>query len=244
MDEKDMTLFFHSVLINTYAKIRETVKSKSDVIYIEKDSENEIIIRPIRDYPNFLFQISKPIEKGNNLVFSITRAPKNARSNNSEILNSDHKNLERVFNAWIELINKHLGKKPIHPNEDSIDQQYNQEFYDWFEIVEEDADSAPFDIKRQILIEHSLDIGIKALIEAGVKEDDPIINEAHSLKSKVGIYSKKQVIKVGRQLYIMLRKKGGVLTKKVYDIWEKEMIAMGFKELIKFLGNEALKLLP
>ena len=61
MDEKDMTLFFHSVLINTYAKIRETVKSKSDVIYIEKDSENEIIIRPIRDYPNFLFQISKPI---------------------------------------------------------------------------------------------------------------------------------------------------------------------------------------
>jgi hypothetical protein len=42
----------------------------------------------------------------------------------------------------------------------------------------------------------------------------------------------------------MLRKKGGVLTKKVYDIWEKEMIAMGFKELIKFLGNEALKLLP
>tara|TARA_R110002012_G_scaffold119765_1_gene268865 strand:- start:645 stop:869 length:225 start_codon:yes stop_codon:yes gene_type:complete len=72
----------------------------------------------------------------------------------------------------------------------------------------------------------------------------PFFNEAHSLKSKVGIYTKKQVIKVGRQLYIMLRKKGGVLTKKVYDIWEKEMIAMGFKELIKFLGNEALKLLP
>ena len=51
-------------------------------------------------------------------------------------------------------------------------------------------------------------------------------------------------IAVVKDIYIMLRKKGGVLTKKVYDIWEKEMIAMGFKELIKFLGNEALKLLP
>jgi|GEM_PF-3205526 len=243
MNERDMTLYFHSILENKYKRVRDLVNAKSDFLFIAKDSENEIIIKLIHSYPSFIFHISNPVEKGNNLVFNITRAPKNARSNETENLKSDHLNLERTLNSWIELAMKHLNKKPIHPNQDDANEQYSRDFYDWFEIVDEDADSTPYDIKRQILIEHSLDAGIKALIESGLKEDDPIILEARSLKEKIGIFTKKQVLKAGRSIYVMIRKHGGVFTKRVYDVWSEEMLKMGYHELLKFLGQEALRLL-
>lgn len=132
----------------------------------------------------------------------------------------------------------HLTKKGIHPI-DSIQDQYEREFDDWFEIV----DSKAFDLKRQLLISKMIDRSVEILKLNGVAEDDELIEDAETLKENISKLTKRGVVSRLKPLYAKLKIMGLDKLKLVYDVCEKEMIKQAYHLSTKVLSEGLSSLL-
>ena len=236
-DYHHMPLALTSDIKKTYEKFRTEISRHSETVRIETDENLEISARGLGGNDHFYFHVFSPEQNINKskIDYSIEFSPKNTSTVNAMNSKTTGTNLQKLLTNWIGYL-KRYNEIQIHPT-DSIDEQYEQEFDDWFEIVDDDADTNAFNAEQQLLIQNIIDKSVTLLIKEGVEEDDPVIKEANWLKSKLGTYTKRQVVQCVKKIYPKLRKKGLDMTKKVYDIWTTEMIAMGYRETIHGLGE-------
>ena len=224
-----------------FGEIRKFAKQNYNHLIISKDSNFVIELKGIGDNSKYFFQVGKPFKQSNKMLFQAYYAPTNVSNLGSYTYKGELKTILDVLKRWNDLIIE-LDTITVHP-EDDIDSQYREEFDDWFDIVDEDAETHAFDATRQVLIGRLIEKSIPLLLEEGFSEDDEPIKKANWIKENVAILTKKQVFKVAREIYAPLRKKGMSLIIKLYKVVETETIAMGYRLGVENLAESFLKLL-
>ena len=229
---------------NTFVKIRNIVSKNNNLIRIEKDLNLVLSVRGLRANSNSFFKISEPklnTSNNNQISYIVDFAPKNMFSTSAIRREVSGDAVLKHFNIWLGILEQNI-KVFIHPPE-SFKDQYEDEFEDWFEIVEENANTKPFDTKRQILITSIINTSILQLKDSGF-EDEEVFEEANQLKKDISKLTMKQAFDSIKKLYAKLKFNGGLENVKiVYEVCRTEVIKMGFHLGTKNLGEQLLKLI-
>lgn len=137
----------------------------------------------------------------------------------------------KQFDSWIEFLNEYNNIHSIY--DDPITEAYQKEFESQFELVDEEADYASFDLDKQLFIDNYLDNAILklelAIAEANRSEVEELIVDANLLKTKQTQLSKRQVVKRLSKFCAKARKHGLNLVKEIFVEARKELL----KQLIK-----------
>jgi len=124
------------------------------------------------------------------------------------------------LNSWIELIDSYGKIETIY--DDPIIKSYEAEFEEKFEIIDEDADVAPFNLEQQNYLDSYLEHVKKQmnLLKAGKNEDEQrefteIENEAILLQKELTKENKKEIVKKLSRILAKARKIGLEVFKQV-----------------------------
>ncbi|MCW5514717.1 hypothetical protein [Muriicola sp. Z0-33] len=224
-----------------FDQLRNVAKLHSEIMIIDKDKDLQFHLTGLGDNSDYYFRVNKPFKENGKVLFIANYLPYNKTEIKANSYKGEIKTILNVLNSWKEIIHQ-LDTISVHP-EDEIEQQYKEEFEEWFQIVEEDADTKAFSAKQQLLIQNVIEKSIPLLLQEGIKEDDPIIEKATWLKLNLGRLTKKQVICQVKELFVPLRKMGMKTIKKIYDVATVETISMGYRLVISNIGDSIFKLL-
>ncbi len=135
--------------------------------------------------------------------------------------------LDKEFEAWCARVNAFESSSLFGKIEEGY---YEREFFDSFEIIEEDSNSAPFDLDQQKLIEE-LVIKTIGLLQEQRSEDEVIhqlIEEGKSIQSNISKLKKSALIRRISRWYGKIRSLGPTLSLEVL----KFLTVEGVKALI------------
>ena len=204
-----------------------------DVCKIVKSDDALIRYEDIDESSEFYFQINSFTEKNREFYYNITRKPadRNTLEKTNQSLN--YSSLREHLKIWENII-REFNDTP-HFDEDPIINSYTEEFFE-YRIIEDDADTASFDIKRQLLIDKYLDDSIKYLEQCqkenlGTDMSEPI-EAAVDLKQTLTKLTKNQVLRKLAKFWAIARKKGLSFFKQVFFELAKEVIKEFFKKQI------------
>ena len=228
----------------TYTKIREVVKANKNTIRIEKDSDLQIHLRGLGGNSSFYFHVSNPklgVSNASAITYTAEYTPKNTFSISVNRQSTVGESILKILIGWLEMLDNYNNLN-VHPS-DNITGQYEDEFEDWFEIAEDDAETHAFDAPRQILITNIINQSVKALKEAGFK-DDEVMEDAEELKDSISKLTKKQAFDSIKRLYAKLKIKGGLkMVELVFKICRDEVIVMSYHWIVKNGGDKLLELI-
>lgn len=153
----------------------------------------------------------------------------NARNTISQVSLSD---LGGQFQSWINLIREIHETPSVH--DDNFVRQYSEYYYNEFKIVDEDADTTPFDPNQQDLVEIYLLSLSTAIEQSGDKLSDAIktelVNDIQLIQSNLATSTKSQVMKGITKIFGKLYKTSKTLAKEIVTEAKKQLI----KKLIEF----------
>jgi len=139
--------------------------------------------------------------------------------------------VSRQFDVWISILDEYNKIHSIY--DDPITEAYQKEFETQFELVDEDAEYASFDLDKQLFIDSYLDNAILKLeaarTEANRSEVEELIHDVNLLKTEQTQLSKRQVVKRLSKFWAKARKHGLNLLKEIFVETRKELL----KQLIK-----------
>ena len=126
--------------------------------------------------------------------------------------------LER-FNAWVSLIKRYENLD----FEDPILKKYDSEIFEYFKILEDDADIDPFNIEQQVLLLRYLE-KIEKIIEKEKIEIDGLNFLIEESKLSVTKESKNLVMRRISKILAKTRKSSLQLFKDFLEVFKKEML--------------------
>ena len=181
----------------------------------------------------FFFQVNSFKTHHSEFYYEVTYQPlaANNLATNTDLIK--YPDVEKLIQSWVEVIKK-FDETP-HFSNDPIIEQYADEYFDEYKLIEEDADYRPFDIKRQILIDSYLEKTIDFLTQ--YSESNSIDLEepktiAQDLKNQLTELTKNEVVKKLSLLWAVSRKKGLPIIKRIFFEFAKEVIfSLGKKML-------------
>lgn len=193
--------------------------------YIDKDPTSEFY---------FVIKSYKYGDKG--LKFVIERKPNSTRSVNLTIREVLLKDLEIELFNWINIIDTYSQLQS--PYDDPIVDAYAKEaIQDYFQIIDDDADTNPYDIKRVLLLDEylaSIEEGIDEFQNNSNEEDVKKVKElAEEIRANLTTKTKRWVVHRFSVLYGRIAKVGIPAIKK--------LIEFGWKEAAKELIKNAVK---
>ncbi|WP_372643762.1 hypothetical protein [Ancylomarina sp.] len=233
INPKEYPLVYLQTIQSVFTQIRNIVEKHSSLINIEKDHDFEIKIVDMDPASTFEFCISKPEYKQNKVLFLLNRIP--YQTNNLE----PHKGqmfaeqITRHLQTWIGLIRQYNNIQ-ISP-EDKILKAYEDEFFDNFKLVDEDANEKPYEVGKQLMLAEFLDSAIVALSNHDTVHEDLII-EAREIKEELPNLTKQATVKRLSRFFALVRKKGVEFLKSLIiaakDEAIKQVVSGGF-DLVK-----------
>jgi hypothetical protein len=136
----------------------------------------------------------------------------------------DREKIVEYFSIWINILQDY--------NSVSFDQEedflkfYEEEIFSDFEIIDEDAETKPFDTNQQIILYTFLEATINYLEKKYINNEivEDIINEANSLKNEIPSLTKRIASKRFSQVLAKIKKFNPITFKDVYDVAKKEVI--------------------
>jgi hypothetical protein len=174
--------------------------------------------------------LSTSTEKGK-IYAIIKRQPRHSSDLSVYQVNVEPDKLIAHFNDWIKIIREYNSVQSVL--DDPIIKAYEEEFYQEYKIMEEDADRVPFNLNQQLLLDKYLDTVVKKIEKfKGTEKETEALNiskEATSLKMELTSLSKNQTMKRLSKIWAKLRK-FGIDTFKT--LW---------KEALKQLAIEIIK---
>ena len=229
MNKKEYPLKIHKDL--------NTLKEKFSEYHKFSSASNPMLkFEDTDESSGFYFQINNFQVHNSEFYYEIISKP--ISENDLGTINklSKFTELDKEIQAWIEIIEK-FDNTP-HYNNDPIIESYIEEYYAEYKLLDEDAEIAPFDLKRQLLIDKYLEDAI-IFIEAYEEKNSENLAEpkeiAINLKKDLTNLTKNQVIKGLSKLWAVSRKKGLPVLKEIFFELAKELI-IGFGK--KLLGLE------
>ena len=123
------------------------------------------------------------------------------------------------FNAWVSLIKRYENLD----FEDPILKKYDSEIFEYFKILEDDADIDPFNIEQQVLLLRYLE-KIEKIIEKEKIEIDGLNFLIEESKLSVTKESKNLVMRRISKILAKTRKSSLQLFKDFLEVFKKEML--------------------
>ena len=163
-------------------------------------NENLLHVNDIDDTSDFFFSIKDYKEQNNSFHFLLERKPKNHKDT-SVIKNwINLNNLDKHFKSWVNLLNQY--DEVVSFYDDPIIKSNAEQFYQKFEILDENSDFETFNLEQQLLLEEYLNTAKKNLLSLKENENEgktllieELENEADEIKSVLTKESKKKVIR-------------------------------------------------
>jgi len=227
---------------NLYTNIRKVVSENSDIISIVRNENLEILIEDISYNSVFTFSIynaSIGKDTSNAIVgyYTVDILPEGRQSLEKMRKSLRAKDVLIHFERWIGILREY--DEVVLSPEDSIITEYEREFYDNFELLDDDADTNSYDLEKQYIIYGYLTHVIEALKQEGV--DAVLIEEAYELRDNIQSYTKRTIVKKLSHLFALIRKNSLFILKEFLQTAKteayKRVINFGFDNIINLIDK-------
>ncbi len=234
INKKDYPLVLLKEVQKLYKEIRELASDNDDIIEITKNEEFEITLQDRSENSNFSFKINNPRYERGKVEFIIEYNPRNGQILSPLKTSSPYQQVLNHLNIWIKLLREY-DTIYLSP-EEKILQNYEEEFYTEFEIIDEDAEIQSYDLKTQTIINNFLVLSIEVL-KKNDNENILLIEEAESLKDDLTKLSKKATVKRLSRFFALIRQKSLPLLKEIFELGKKELFKRALNGGFDFLGH-------
>lgn len=133
-------------------RVKSVQEMNSDIINISYPDSTSILLIDIDVKSKCNFHISQPNGNGNEAHFIVQFYPASETELKAFKSNPNSDGVITFLNTWLGIIRKYNAVS--FTEEEYFQQRYEQEFFDLFEIVDEDSEIAPFDLPRQLLLDN------------------------------------------------------------------------------------------
>lgn len=218
-------------------KFYNLCERNSDIVGLE-DNESILIIIRDKDEKNFYFTINNPrLDSNRNSYFDISYCPSNENSISGTQTTYYEKDISKIFNSWIKLIREYDNIELTV--EEKFQKIYEEEFFSEFEIIDEDAEVAPFNNKQQLFLYKYLSHIESKLLEADPEDlyNKTLFEDTSNLKNNLQNLTKKEVIQRISKLLAKIKKKGLKLLLDVFDVAKKEAIKKALNQEVVFADS-------
>jgi hypothetical protein len=214
-----------------------------------KENKNIFLVRPeegegfllhfsdVDSESEFYFRIIQ--FKDSNNTFLIEYSPASANSNAKYSNWFAVGDVNNRFDAWLKLLSDFNETETIF--DDPITKGFQEEYFNFFEIVDEDAESKPLKSKQILILDEHL-LGIEEKIDDFITEKNKeavkeIKKDVAELREELTKKPKKWVIKKLSFIWAKMTKQGTKLLKEFLNEGRKEAIKQGIKLFIEQGGN-------
>ncbi|WP_157593187.1 hypothetical protein [Rufibacter tibetensis] len=236
INKKEYPLFFLRDVKSLMQQTREFVKVNDDVLVITKNEEFEITIKDSAKDSNFEFSIFKPYILENRVNYTVQFNPINHLRLDIHKVNTTSEFVIDHLKKWTRII-KEYNLIDLSP-EEKILSEYEREFYDEFEIVDEDADVLPYNLETQVKI-HAFLLHAVNVLRKDEEENSALIIEASDLQNDLPNLTKKNTVKRLSKFFAKVRQKSLPLLKEILVEGKKEifkrMISSGFDNVVSLI---------
>lgn len=237
MEKRNYSLSFLKNLQKIHLDVNQIVEENRSVVAFFKNEELEIIIKDLAPKSNFNFKISNPRQVNSKINYKLEYTPRNTTSVEPGTITVESERVMNTLKGWIHRINEY--NKITITKKDKIVSEYADEFYEDFEIIDEDAEENPFELEKQLILHNFLIKAITVLEEDG--DNQHLIEEAQDLKANLPKLTKKATIRKLSNLFAKIRHKSLPLIKEVLDVAQKELYKRitngGFKMIGDFVDG-------
>ncbi|WP_430907511.1 hypothetical protein [Maribacter sp. 2-571] len=202
---------------------------------LTKNEPFELEIEDKSKYSDFKFSVSNPTQNSSNkIIFEAEFNPTNSASLASRKVPTEENSIVTLLEQWTNLI-KAYNKTELSA-EESILNEYEQEFYANFEILDEDADTKPYELEKQVII-HNYFVNVIHILKQNEEENADLIKEAEEIKKEIPSMTKRTTVKRISGFFAKVRKKSLPLLKEVLELGRKEVFKRGIKFLLDNFGD-------
>ncbi|RDV13038.1 hypothetical protein DXT99_21930 [Pontibacter diazotrophicus] len=225
INKKDYPLVLLKAVQKMHEDVRAFVEENISVVEITRETDFEIDITDVDTESNFKFLISNPKYANQNVSILVVYSPESIESTAPRRFNIIDKSLLEHLTYWVKLVRSYDNIRTT--KEEKVLREYEEEFFDKFEIIDEDADVKPYNLEIQLAFDKFLTHTIKVL-EEDKEENQPLIDEATDFKENLTKLTKKETIRRLSKLFAKVRQKSLSLVNKIFEEAKKE----GLKRLI------------
>ncbi|MHB0756971.1 hypothetical protein [Polaribacter sp. M15] len=235
INKKKHTLVLLQTVERLFKRIRTFVEVNNDILELTKNEPFELVIEDKSKYSDFKFSVSNPSQNSSNkIIFQAEYNPTNGTSLDSRKVGTEENSIVTLLEQWTNLI-KAYNKTELSA-EESILNEYEQEFYANFEILDEDADTKPYELEKQVII-HNYFVNVIHILKQNEKENADLIKEAEEIKEDIPSMTKRTTVKRISGFFAKVRKKSLPLLKEVLELGRKEVFKRGIKFLLDNFGD-------
>jgi len=237
--KKDLPLVILKSLepyVNLRGEKFDVVDPKENLLkVIDKDSDS-----------SFHFTIEK-YQKDNNgkFQFLMNRIPRSVNDNGVYQTWVEISELAGQFEAWVKLIDEYETVNSFF--DDPIAKSFKEEFYDEFELIDEEAEKKPLKTKQILLLDAYLESVDSKLTELTTKQNSSEIQDIQAdivlLRENLTFKSKKWVVSKLTGIWAKIAKRGTKFIKEFLTESKKELIKQGIKGLIDYIKENGADLL-
>lgn len=221
MNKKDLT----PILLQSLSSLNGHLSSlhSNHENLIEKDFNEQKLLRfkDLEKDSNFKFELRNVVLSKGIPVFSFELAPSSLTENKPLLMTQNEKGTLIMFQKWIDWL-KAYDEFHLTPD-DELQKRYENEFFDRYEIIEENANKEPFSIEQQLFLNEYLTNSqkqLELLAESKNSEEkveiDYLIKEAESIKKVLTKESKNKIVKRLSKFWASARKTGIDVMKEVF----------------------------
>jgi L-rhamnose mutarotase len=201
----------------------------SDMLAMKFNDPHLIEIKD-KEKLEFRFVVSTPSQhQDKKTYFKVSKRPENVTSNGESIFEVPATDVKSHFTTWLSLLKRYDSINLT--KEDYYAQEEEKQFYDEFEITDEDASIKPLPVESQFKVYkllEDLQIRLETHSESNpeVKE---IINDAEILKTDIRVLPQSVVAKRVAKLKVKLKKIGMKFFLDIIDVAYKEAIKIALR---------------
>lgn len=234
INKKTLPLVLLKTIENLYSSVRIFVSENNDILEILKDVDLEIVIHDKGKGSKFKFSISNPRYENNKSIFDLEYNPSSTTSINGSKLSTISDSLLTHLKNWTKLIRSY-NEVNLSP-EDKILNEYESEFFENFELIDEDADTNPYELEKQVIIHNFLAHTIE-ILSKNEKENKYLIQEAENLKESIPKLTKRTTVRQLSKLFAFIRQKSLPLLKEILVQAKKELYKRVMTGGFDFIGD-------
>jgi len=226
-NKKQYSLLFVQTVERLNNSVRKFVEKNSDILELAVDNPMELLIKDKSKISDFKFQIHSPYQDTRNkILFRAEYNPTNSVIVEAKKAVTEEKSILTVLEQWTNLIRSY--NKASWTPEENILNEYEREFFENFEIIDEDADINPYELDKQIII-HNYFVNVIKVLENSKGDNSELIKEAEDIKENIPNMTKKTTVKRISRFFANVRKKSLPLLKEVLELGKKEIFKRGIK---------------
>lgn len=216
--------------LNMLKAIERIAQQNLDIIKLGKEDNSyycffETDINS-KNYFRIYIDGSKVIGNINQNNFTYGWKPTDASNASHFNYQGNLKDVIKQFETWVKLIRDLNDTPSVH--DDNFVKSYSEFYFNEFKIVDDDADTSPFNPIQQDLIELYLNSLSKAVENANDNLDEitkaELISEINEIKSTLSITTKTKVMKGITKIFGKLYKHSKILTKEIVNEAKKYLI--------------------